>query len=436
MDAKRIEDLLVYAGNELFLSEEGQAYARNQLLELLQIEPSEGKGEYPKDIFSLLGEISSCAVKNGVIESGNEKKFIDKLLGFIMPSIDDAAHTFMRLHRDGKTDEARDYFRRLATASLYVESGVSDAIGWFGTARMRDFAIMIPEKNKKTFSATYPICEKCVENVGFFGYEDESYYTKRVLPIDAGGNKWYFSYEKTAYVPEEFCLASATHTVRDKIRPLAVMADFLDYFPSYFICGRDEEGGHEYFSGGRSVLPCFECSVKALSKKDGVTVAAKDWILPTLEVSGEDKDEVVRYATVLSGFCKKRENARCAVLARKVENGYCFDLIFGEEEEASSPYLYAGLFVLPSETYDDVVALTAELTKEKIDFAKISEDKALGKYFDFLMQTAAVKGLKMPEEKAREAVLGFITNQCAEKLTALACDADWAAIFTEGLKEV
>ena len=84
--ALRIEDLLCYGAEKLGLSVEDKAYARNQLLELFQVEPAFKDGNLPEDMSELIEELTDYALDNGICEDGEEVRFETRLMGLITPS--------------------------------------------------------------------------------------------------------------------------------------------------------------------------------------------------------------------------------------------------------------------------------------------------------------------------------------------------------------
>ena len=192
-----IEKLLSYGEKELFLSPEGKAFARNRLLELMQVEPvyEEEDGE-EIEIEEVLDALTAYSVENGIVDEELADKFPDKLMNIIMPSQDDVIHTYSAIHRAEGREEAERYFLHLMKAGGYVRKPEKGAVGWFADSDNGEFAVLIPARDREDGEeGFYPKCPLCLENLGFCGLPGEpSQYTKRVLLFDLNGEKWYFCY--------------------------------------------------------------------------------------------------------------------------------------------------------------------------------------------------------------------------------------------------
>jgi len=412
--AKLIEDLLNYAEKELYLTAEGRAYARNRLLELLQVEPCNVRGDYPADMQELLERITSYAVASGIVEEENAVKFPDKLIDVVMPSQGEAVRLAQGVHRNDETADSLSFFRDLMKNSRYISPRPS--IGW----SVGNDIVLIPEEDRREDTGAYPLCSHCIENVGFCGLQGErSQYTRRVLPVELDGEKWYFSFEREPFFPDEFCVACGTHRSSGDGRILPRMMDFIERFPSVFCCTFPEQTEHDRFYGGKKVLPLLQRPVeKKLKEKDGIGIYVTKWDFPALRICGKDKKSVTKIAQSLAKVLRTFEGTPIYI-AVSYNDGFVVDLVQAQTPSSvfapTIGYFPFGLFVLPASTQEDVYRLIQEFTQEKMDFEKIHNDSSLSKYLETVIRLAASYGSHLSSEKAREILLFTIGDACGEE---------------------
>ena len=106
---QKIENLLLYAKKELGLSLEDVAYARNQLLELFQVEPVELEG-LEEPLNHILEPLIQYGIENGIADEGSELRFETKILGLVTPSPSSVIYTFNKVKETEGIKAATDYF--------------------------------------------------------------------------------------------------------------------------------------------------------------------------------------------------------------------------------------------------------------------------------------------------------------------------------------
>lgn len=425
-----IEKLLTYGEQELFLSPEGKAFARNRLLELLQTEPAyEEPAE--EDIDAVLDELTAYAVENGIVDEEVAEKFPDKLMSIVMPSQDDAAHTYSRVHRDQGREAAYQYFLHLMKASKFVRKPQNKPIGWYATSDNGDFAVMIPYENRNDGEDNfYPQCPYCLENLGFCGLPREpSFYTKRTLPFELNGETWHFSYRCDQLYEDEFVVATQKHRPAGVSRSVAVLADLSEKVPSAFVGTTYEEQEHEHLFGGKRVLPIF----KRPTKKDFIDgdfrVSVIDWFFSALRIKCYIKKDLVKVVSKIAKYWNDHDEGNVVYPAIYcTDDGYYADVVFLKKSTPTPifdrPDYYAamGLFVLSATLRKDIYSLILALGEKKVDFGQINASPELGKYLEWVIQIAAARGTELTADKARSSIFSMIGETCIN--AAKECSVD------------
>ncbi len=419
---KDIEALLLYGERELDLSPAGKAFARNRLLELLQTEPSEEEASQEKpDIDAVLSRLTSYAVENGIVEEEVADKFPDLLMNVVMPSQDDAAHTYSRLHRDGGRAAAEKYFSYLAKASRYVKKPKPGTVGWNVVGRNGDFTVMVPsEDREETESGYYPKCPYCLENLGFCGLPGQpAQYAKRVLPFDLDGETWYFYYRQKQLVADEFIAAAEKHRPSGEGRVAAALADLAEKVPAGFAGTTFEPKEHDYLFGAKRALPIFTRPVKRVLFDGDYKVSILDWNFSVLRIEGYIKKDLVRVASKVMKYWRNYSEGNIVYpIFHCTETSYIADIALLKRGKANvlfdKPDYYGafGLFVLPHKMKEDILAMVAALGEKKIDFQGVHDSPTIGKYLEWIIQIAASRGAELPKEKALDAIVSLIGETC------------------------
>ncbi len=417
-----IESLLLYGERELDLSPAGKAFARNRLLELLQTEPSyEELRQEKTDIETVLDRLTAYAVENGIVDEELADKFPDRLMNIVMPSQDDAAHTYSRLHRDAGRVAAEKYFSYLSKASRFVKKAKPGSIGWPVVGESGDFTVLIPSEDRaEEESGFYPQCPYCLENIGFCGLPGQpAQYTKRVLPFDLDGETWYFSYRQKQIVADEFVAATEKHRPSGEGRSVAAMADLAEKVPSGFAGATPEPKEHEFLFGAKRALPIFTRPVKKVIFDGDYKVSVLDWNFSVVRLECYIKKDLVHAAAKLMKYWRNYAEGNVAYPAVYcTDTSYIADIALLKAGQKNvlfdKPDYYGafGVIVLPRSLKEDILGLVAALGEKKVDFQRIHDSERLGKYLEWVIQIAAARGAGLPREKALESILSMIGETC------------------------
>ena len=246
--AKKIENLLVYAHSKLGLGKEDVAYTRNQLLEYLQVEPSEEKGEY-EELDLILPEIIDYAIDNEIEEEGTELRVEAKIMGMVTPSPGLVIKNFFDIKEKEGASKATDYLYNLSIDNTYVRlNDIRKNIRWYAEGSKGRIAITInlskPEKDPKQVLAErqskakkYPKCLLCMENIGFRGTATHpARQNLRIIPVTLEGESWHMQYSPYLYY-DEHCIVFNDEHVPMKIteKTISRLLQFVEQYDHYFL---------------------------------------------------------------------------------------------------------------------------------------------------------------------------------------------------------
>lgn len=474
---KLIENLVFYGKAKLQLGLEDSVYARNQLLELFQVEPCEESGEEVDNFQTdILNPLVEYAISSGLAEEGAEIRFETKVMGIIMPSNGLVVQNFNDLYSNEGVESATEYLYSLSVNSNYIRmADVRKNICWYAEGEKGDIGITInlskPEKDakqvlyEKNFKGKkYPKCMLCLENLGFFGTPSHpARQTLRVVPITLGGEKWHMQYSPYVYY-DEHCIAFSDEHRPMKItdRTFARLLDFVDIFPDYFIGSNADlpiVGGsilsHDHYQGGKKVLPMLERPfAKIYAKTEHATIGIKSWYNSVVTIKGT-KTAVMELSCKLLQLWRGYSDEKLGIfsetegekhntitpIATKSGEEYCMDIILrNNRTDDKHPFgIYhptedmhnikkegiglieaMGLFILPGRLKREIVSIIELLGKEQIDFEAVNADEALSKHLGMIAQISANFGMKQSKQDARNNIIKQIDHICLKILDCTA----------------
>lgn len=471
-----IEDLLLYAEDKMDLGLEDSMYARNQLLELFEVEPGTRKGEAKELQKDILDSLINYAINEKMISVGDEIRFESKIMGLVTPSAGLVARTFEEYKDCLNIKAATDYLYKISVASNYIRlCDIRKNICWFTQGDYGKVGVTInlskPEKDPKQVLAEknfkgnkYPKCLLCLENLGFQGtLTHPARQTLRTVPIELNEEKWHLQYSPYVYY-DEHCIAFSDEHAPMKISPVtfARLLDFVEIFPDYFIGSNADlpiVGGsilaHEHYQGGKKVLPMFSRPLREVAfSNEGVAVGIKDWYNSVVTIKGKDKNKVQKTANIIwekwidytdesvgiIAYTEDRHNT-ITPIASMQNDEYVLDLIlrnnrtdekhpFGifhptedmhnVKKEGIGLIEAMGLFILPGRLKCEVMEMIEILVSGNVDFASLEENSEIRKHMGLLAQISIENEEKLTREKAQNLILGKIEKIC---LKILECTA-------------
>ncbi|NLL55930.1 MAG: UDP-glucose--hexose-1-phosphate uridylyltransferase [Clostridiales bacterium] len=463
-----IEHLLYYASENLDLGVEDIMYARNQLLELFQAQPSDKKGQ-PKDLQTeILDELIAYALDKKMIEAGEEIRFETKIMGLVTPSCGLVVSTFEEYRDNLGIKVATDYLYNISIASNYIRlCDIKRNIFWCTLGKYGKVGITInlskPEKDPKQVLAEksfqgkkYPKCALCLENLGFPGtLTHPARQTLRVVPIELNGEKWHLQYSPYVYY-DEHCIALNDNHVPMEINAntFARLLDFVEIFPHYFLGSNADlpiVGGsilsHDHYQGGKKVLPMFSRPFREIIyQDDNVVMGIKDWYNSVVTIKGKNKQAVHKMAdrvlkkwiaysdesVGILAYTTDRHNT-ITPIASMCGDEFVMDLILrNNRTDDKHPFgIYhptedmhnikkegiglieaMGLFVLPGRLQAEIKEMISILVSGEVDFIELKENPRMQKHMHMIAEIVAENNQPLDRLTARKLVLKKIENAC------------------------
>ena len=431
----KINELLVYAEENLGLKKADFAYKRNRILEILGIDTLE---EFPmpskvgdNEPSVLLKALADACVKSGLFEAYESEKYTDAVMGelSLLPSVIDKEFK-EREKNDAKS--ATDFLFDYCVKNNYVKKAVLDK----NPRYTADNGLIItinkakPEFRdaKKAASGNsvkggYPKCVICCENEG---YAPRNKRNLRKVDMTLNGTEFFWQYSPYGYFHEHGIAVNYEHTPMHIDRDtFARLIDFVDAFPHYFIgCNAclPSIGGsvlaHDHYQGGGEELPLQRAKIAIdISDKSypDLKIGVIDWPGTAIRITGKNRASLIdlcdRIRTVWANYtdkslgiiAKDEDGQHSSISPTVIKKGdeYEFSIILRNNiatEEYPAGVFHAhpefhiikkesiglieaqGLFILPGRLDEqlsiikDLIASGKPLTEELSDFKMIFEE--------------------------------------------------------------
>lgn len=326
-----IEKLLLYALKNSLITKADRVWARNQIIECLQIQDFKPLGQADENalelefanehqnIDSLLKPLLDYAAEQNLLtvdSLGGRDLFDAKLMGLLLERPSAIIEKFNQAYEEGP-QTATYFYYNYSLASNYIRKARTDQNRvWQVTSPYGSLDITInlskPEKDPKEIEAekhavksAYPLCLLCPENEGYMGRMNHpGRQNHRIIPMTLAGEPWFFQYSPYAYYNEHAIALSQAH------RPMVIekksfvrLLDFVKWLPHYFVGSNADlpiVGGsilsHDHFQGGRYEFPMDRAEVVKRFEKNGVIGEMLHWPLSVLRIKGEDPNQLVALA--------------------------------------------------------------------------------------------------------------------------------------------
>jgi UDPglucose--hexose-1-phosphate uridylyltransferase len=473
-----IEDLLLYATTKMSLCLEDKVYARNQLLELFEVEPSDREGEEKDFQTEILDPLVKYAIIEGITSEGSEIRFETKVMGLVTPSNGLVVKNFEELKNISGIEEATQYLYNISLSSNYIRlCDIKKNICWHTEGNNGKVGITInlskPEKDAKQVLAErnfkgnkYPKCLLCLDNLGFCGTATHpARQTLRAVPINLNGESWHIQYSPYVYY-DEHCIAFCDIHQPMKISSTTFLRllDFVDIFPNYFLGSNADlpiVGGsilaHDHYQGGKKVLPMFSRPFrKIFIAEDDISLGIKDWYNSVVTIKGTNKKKVLALANKvfdkwvnytdedenIVAYTNEERHNTITPIASKENDIYVLDLILrNNRTDETHPYGIfhptedmhnikkegiglieaMGLFILPGRLKMEIMEMIKILEKGNVDFSQVNENPRINKHMGMIAQIIATNNNEtMTMKEARNKILNNIEKTC---LRILECTA-------------
>ena len=313
-----ISALCRYAERTGLLQPEDLVFARNALLEALQLDSfDEAAAPAEASLADILQVLTGDAVARGVCPDNQVARdlFDTKLMGVLTPRPHEVRTCFHTLYQISP-QKATNWFYRFSQDTNYIRRDrIAKDERWTAETKYGKLEISInlskPEKDPRDIAAAklkkasgYPKCLLCPENVGYAGtISHPARQNLRVMPVMVNGQLWGFQYSPYVYYNEHCIVMNARHTpmvidrgVFDKL------FSFVEQFPHYFLGSNADlpiVGGsilsHEHFQGGHHTFP-MEKAEKEFGFEvpgfDDVDCCVVRYPMTVLRLNSQNKDHL------------------------------------------------------------------------------------------------------------------------------------------------
>ena len=315
---QKINELIAYAKDNLYLGVDDDYYAANRIIYLLKLNKFT-KEEVSEDLdfFEIMDYILNYACENNILDSNTviaRDAFEGKIVDCLLPRPSELTRMFRKEYKKGPLT-ATTFFHNLSLASNYIKTKrIEKNIKYEYAGKYVPLEITInlskPEKDPKDILAQslikdkYPTCPLCMENEGV--YQATSLAPRsnhRVISLTLNHEKeaWGMQYSPYAYFNEHCIILRKDHSpmyVNEK--SFAELVDFINKFPHYLIgsnAGLPIVGGsilgHHHFQGGKYDFPIEKARVLQRYKKRKVEIEILDWPMSVIRVSSNNENALL-----------------------------------------------------------------------------------------------------------------------------------------------
>ena len=478
--AKAIEELLAFAKQKLYLDNVDAIYARNILLEELEISsPSEPTDKFTIPKEKMIEPIIEWAINNlKKIEDtpSNRILYEAKILGFVTPSPSNIVAKFDSITRNLGLENACKYLFEISKNNNYVRKiDIDKNIKWTYKGNIGDIDITInlskPEKDPKEIEkakllpqTSYPKCVICKENLGFPGNVSKAArQTLRIIPMSLNNEEWYLQFSPYQYYDNHIIAFSGNHTPMDVNNNTFIrLLEFVEQFPFYFIGSNAAlpiVGGsilsHDHYQGGSKVLPMFKAGIKSTFESENfknVKFSILDWYNSVIRMESQNKKELLEAANMVLKKWKSYSNEKINIIsktdktphnaitpiARYENNTYILDFILRNNittEEKPDGYFHPskelhnikkegigiievmGLFILPGRLKNEFEEIKNILCGNKnLNLDDLKKPENPLNKHLGMIIKIASQNTKYTENEAEKAIKNYVNKACEEIL--------------------
>lgn len=330
---KLIESLIRYEIKQNIVKERDYVYLRNQLFNLLHIEPTDQDISYEsiQHPSEALDPILDILEEKHILDGSKVARdlFDAKIMNVFAKLPSDIETIFFDFYKkDSKL--ATDWYFNYMKALNYIRSERIEKNEFFKTSSIYgnvEITINLskPEKDPKSIlaaskvkSLSYPKCVLCAESEGFAGNPSrDSRDQHRLIELNVNDEPWYLQYSPYTYYNEHAIVLSKDH------RPMKInqktfenLLELCEQF-THYLFGSNADlpivGGsilsHDHYQGGNYVFPIEKAEVLDSWEKDGITYHLKKWPLSTLVIKSKSKKALIKKAVSILGKWKAYDNA-------------------------------------------------------------------------------------------------------------------------------
>lgn len=490
-----IKELVQYGLDKGLLQAEDEIYARNQILDVLNMDEYEDMEiTGSRSLEEILMELLDYACEQGLIEDSIVYRdlFDTRLMNCLMPRPSEVTAKFWDAYKISP-ETATDYFYKLSQDSDYIRRyRVCKDMKWVTSTEYGDLDITInlskPEKDPKAIAAAklakqsgYPKCLLCMDNVGYAGRTNHpARNNHRIIPITVNDSQWGFQYSPYVYYNEHCIVFNGQHVpMKIEKQTFIKLFDFVKLFPHYFLGSNADlpiVGGsiltHDHFQGGHYTFAMAKAPMEAGFKIQGfedVDAGIVKWPMSVLRLRAKDSDRLIELgARVLDAwrgytdedafiFAETDGEPHNTITPIARKNGDMFELdlvlrnnITTEEfplgvyhphqelhhikKENIGLIEVMGLAVLPSRLKNELAVLGEYILEKK----EIRSDEMLEKHADWVEEFLPKYDLITRDniQQILQEEVGLVFEKVLEDAGVYKCTPEGRAAFTRFLEKV
>ncbi len=348
---KHINNLIEYAKANLRLDVEDELFAKNAVMNLLNLHTDTAGEDESADIFvrelevpdSLVAPLTNYAIQNGIVKEEDRTLFETAIMGAVTPMPSMVNRFFEEDYKKIGAHGALLGLYDLGIKSNYIKlTDIRRNLYWKHSGDKCELEVTVnlskPEKDNKEIArlknapATgYPKCMLCKENVGYAGRLGfPARQTLRFVPITLNNEKWYLQYSPYMYYNEHCIIFSEKHSpMTMNALTFKKLLEFVKLFPMY-IAGSNAclpiVGGsilsHEHYQGGGHLMPVHFTKERwrfESEKFEGVTVAVQEWYNSDIRLYSDSIDKLVKVADYIHEFWKEYTDEEVGIIAKTTD---------------------------------------------------------------------------------------------------------------------
>ena len=469
-----MESILEFAVKNELIEAEDRAYARNCLLEIMEMDAPDGEmaagcvlGETMTEALDALCDI---AAEKGLISGTLESRdlFAAKLAGAVTPSPYETRARFNQKYADDPGAATKWFYQMCRDVDYIKVDRIKKNARYFSEGLEITINLSKPEKDPRDIAnalknkfAGYPKCMLCVENPGYAGRPGfPARQNHRMIPLTLDGENWHMQYSPYLYYNEHCIVLSDEH------RPMKIseggfrrLFDFVEKFPHYFLGSNADlpiVGGsiltHDHFQGGNYEFPMDRAGdeIALFCDDDRISAAIIDWPMSCLRMKSASREALIARAVKVLDAWREYTDEACGVYAetdrkhntvtpilRRANDMWRLDLVMrnnrtDDENPLGIFHPHAdlhhikkeniglievmGLMILPGRLLTELKDVEKYLTGESDISIAPAADTPAARHYAWAQELVSEYGAALTPEAAAEAVRTGVARKCRRVL--------------------
>ncbi|MDR2822083.1 MAG: hypothetical protein LBV58_00835 [Acholeplasmatales bacterium] len=367
---KYINSLIDYEIRKNIILERDYIYIKNQLFELLRIEPKDSIDSFEINYLNLaLDYILKYCDDNKTLDfyDISREKLTDRIMNVFSSKPSTIEDNFYKIYKKNK-NKAIKYFYNYCVDTYYVKKDRIEKNLVLKSNKNNNIIVTInlskPEKDPNEIikaanlsQNNYPLCSLCKENEGFSGdAKKDSRDNLRMIEFKINDSSFYFQYSPYGYFNEHCIVLSKAHKnmeINDSC--FFNLLELVDIFPHYFFGSNADlpiVGGsilsHDHYQGGRFSFPIEKTKIIKSFNVEDIIISIIDWPLSTIRLTSKNKNSIKKYSSLFLNYWINydqngiipfengvRHNTITPICRKKKEN-YEMDLVLRNNQTSSS----------------------------------------------------------------------------------------------------